>query len=154
MKQVTKKERKFLHENIHNWLNHGDYTLHGYLPAEVAEKLRKDPNAFVIMPKEGSKISKILIDLLKEDDVNSFWTCPQIAYSLKHTLRWKVKNIASFGQPGKYVLDKEQIRKYREEELVVFKSELKIPQYGPDSNFDPSNWKPYIATQPITQGGI
>ena len=35
---------------------------------------------------------------------------------------------------GQYQLDKEQLRKYRDDELVVFKSNITVPQYAPDDS--------------------
>ena len=140
--EKTKKESQSKYVKIHNWLNNGDHTIGGTLSEEDAVKIRK--NGFVIMPKPSTpdkevKIYEILLELLKGEVYSSEWTIPQNIFTLKKTMKWNIRNIEPHSKAGKYVLDKKQIEQYRNGELVVFKSNFSVPQFGPDPDgeFDP-----------------
>ena len=142
-----KKESQSKFKRIHNWLNNGDYTIGGTLSAEDAVKINE--NGFVIMPKPSTpdkeiKIYEILMVLLQGEVYSSQWTIPQNIFTLKKTMNWKIHNLEPNSKAGKYVLDKKQLEQYRNNELVVFKSNISVPQFGPDPDGEFDSYIPPI----------
>ena len=138
---MTDEKKKKISElkitKIHNWINNGDHSIGGILPEHEREKLRKDHRNLVIMPKPSteekpSRTYDALMVLLEGKIWQSGHCHPQIIHTLRKTCNWKIYNL-THKKMGQYQLDKEQLRKYREGELVVFKSNIKIPQYAPDT---------------------
>jgi len=155
-KVKEKKEIQLKYQRIHNWLNNGDYTIGGTLSAEDAVKIRE--NGYVIMPKPSTpdkeiKIYDILMVLLQGEVRSSQWTIPQHMFTLKKTMNWKIHNLEPNSKAGKYVLNKKQLEQYRNGELVVFKSNIAVPQFGPDSDGKFSGYVPYAARKSFSVGG-
>ena len=155
--EKEKKETQLKYQRIHNWLNNGDHTIGGKLSAEDAVKIRE--NGFVIMPKPSIpdkeiKIYEILLVLLKGEVYSSEWTIPQHIFTLKKTMNWKIRNIEPHSKAGKYVLDEKQLEQYRNDELVVFKSNFSVPQFGPDPDGKFSEYVPYETRKSFSIGGI
>ena len=92
--------------------------------------------------------------LLQGEVLSSEWTIPQHIFTLKKTMNWKIRNLEPRSKAGKYVLDEEQLEKYRNGELVVFKSNFSVPQFGPDPDgeFDP--YKPSVSRESFSTGGM
>ena len=90
------------------------------------------------MPKPStkekpSKTYDALVILLEGKIWKSGHCHPQIVHTLRKTCNWKIYNLTE-KKLGEYQLDKEQLRKYREGELVVFRSNITVPQYAPDDS--------------------
>ena len=139
---MTDEKKKKISENkitkIHNWINNGDYSIGDILPEHEREKLRKDHRNLVIMPRPStserpSRTYDALVELLQGKIWKSGHCHPQIIYTLRKTCNWKIYNL-THKKMGQYQLDKEQLRKYRDDELVVFKSNITVPQYAPDDS--------------------
>ena len=154
--EKAKKESQPKYKRIDNWLNNGDYTIGGTLSKEDSVKIRE--NGYVIIPKPSTVHREIqlynnLLVLLQGEVLSSEWTIPQHIFTLKKTMNWKIRNIAPKGKAAKYVLDKKQLEQYRNGELVVFKSNHTVPQFGPDPDGKFSGYMPYETRKSFSVGG-